>query len=87
MSKKYISPYKDAMKFPDVITWGAFGVQWRGQDVPLHDSPYPDDYTATFGFTCAFCGTSSINAEKHIHAESCDKDSEEKYINFHKGEK
>ena len=76
-------PYKNPMKYVEVIAFGEFGVQWRGQDIPKLDSPYPDDYTAVFGFTCTFCGASSINAEETKHAETCGRNSDANYLSFH----
>jgi hypothetical protein len=57
------------------IHFGAWGVQWRGADVPKPDSMYENDYTSIFGFTCAGCGVSVVNQEKLIHGKNCDSKS------------
>lgn len=65
-------PVKVITEYPTVDTVGAWGVKWRGKDIPRPKSMYENDFISVFGFTCAGCGVSVINQETLIHKAGCD---------------
>lgn len=62
---------KDLEEYPEVTDFGYLGVKWRGENIPLSDSIYEDDYTVIFGFTCAECGGSGVNQDPVMHSDNC----------------
>ncbi len=57
--------------YPEILDVGPLGIKWRGENVPLPESMYKNDYTVQFGFSCAECGGSGINQDPVIHIDNC----------------